>query len=304
MESYGHRQLRRCKPWRRFAASLAGVAIVAGLALAGGEAALAATFSPINGTLTVRAGTKPQQSAPAALGVVTLSDSAFPVAFDFATASLQTSIANNRQFNFAATASSVTSSVAPPGQTRAAASVVFSQTMVIATPQWLQLSAQVLSPAGDPDVTSFVSFGRTGQAPLHILSDTGGGDTTREGFFAAGSYTVTVIVNTQAALPPSHAGAASGQLLAADLADFNGNGVVDAADLATLTAGIGATPATFATGDSDADADVDGADFLIWQRQLGTNSGAPASTAANVPEPASALLIAAAIAAWRPRRRS
>jgi hypothetical protein len=94
--------------------------------------------------------------------------------------------------------------------------------------------------------------------------------------------------------------------------DFNADGVVDAADLARWSGGFGvATGALLSQGDADRDRDVDGADFLVWQRQAG--AGAPVTVAsASVPEPpAVALLILATaslrvllvgrhIVAWRP----
>jgi hypothetical protein len=70
--------------------------------------------------------------------------------------------------------------------------------------------------------------------------------------------------------------------------DFNGNQIVDGADLAEWRAEFGSSGA-----DADADGDSDGSDFLIWQRQL------TAPPAAAVPEPHAALgmLVLLAIAA-------
>jgi hypothetical protein len=63
--------------------------------------------------------------------------------------------------------------------------------------------------------------------------------------------------------------------------------------------------ATNAMADADADGDSDGADFLAWQRQLG--SGAATANSALVPEPSAvslALLQAPMLlAALRSRRR-
>lgn len=53
-------------------------------------------------------------------------------------------------------------------------------------------------------------------------------------------------------------------------ADFNGNGTIDAPDLANWKTGYGTVgTATKPQGDYDVDRDVDGADFLAWQRTLG-----------------------------------
>jgi enterochelin esterase family protein len=69
--------------------------------------------------------------------------------------------------------------------------------------------------------------------------------------------------------------------------DFNGDGAVDAADLARWQSGVGkATGAVRLDGDADGDRDVDGADFLLWQRQ----AGAPAAPV-SAPEPGAAALI-------------
>jgi hypothetical protein len=61
--------------------------------------------------------------------------------------------------------------------------------------------------------------------------------------------------------------------------------------------GFGATgAATHLQGDADADHDVDGNDFLIWQRQL-VGGQAGQSTSQSAPEPASVLLVALGTAA-------
>ena len=69
--------------------------------------------------------------------------------------------------------------------------------------------------------------------------------------------------------------------------DFDGNGMVDAADLAQWEGDYGIN------GDSDADGDgdSDGADFLVWQRNFGTGV-ALAANSTSVPEPAAWLLLA------------
>jgi hypothetical protein len=53
-------------------------------------------------------------------------------------------------------------------------------------------------------------------------------------------------------------------------ADFNLDGVVDVADADVLSSNMGTySIATFEQGDADGDGDVDGNDFLTWQREIG-----------------------------------
>ncbi|NOX99423.1 MAG: hypothetical protein GXP30_06795 [Verrucomicrobia bacterium] len=70
-------------------------------------------------------------------------------------------------------------------------------------------------------------------------------------------------------------------------ADFNGDGNVDWMDLTIWEGAYGLSNAA----DADGDGDSDGADFLMWQRQLDGNS----VTASSVPEPASGVFMAMAL---------
>ncbi len=96
-------------------------------------------------------------------------------------------------------------------------------------------------------------------------------------------------------------------------ADFDGSGIVDAADLAIWRANFGITDgASVLQGDADGDGDVDGVDFLLLQQQYGgppvpaAGAGALLGLSTTVPEPASGLLLAVgamlALAAVRRRR--
>jgi hypothetical protein len=259
----------------------------------------AATFAPITGSLAIRAGSKPPQTTPAVIGSANLTDFDFPAAV--ASASFLTSIPNTSQFNYSATASSSSNSqttVIPPSAT---ANANFEQSFTTAAQQWIEVNGTVLSPA-DPGVSAFVTFGRTGQAPLVIIGDTAGGSTNRAGLYAPGTYSIKGNVNTQATVAPAHAGAVSGYVLIAALGDFNGNLVVDAPDFTAWKAGFGSKTGTFASGNLDGDTDTDGADFLLLQHQLGTHAlSLPAANA--VPEPATALLAACGLAIISRARR-
>lgn len=52
-------------------------------------------------------------------------------------------------------------------------------------------------------------------------------------------------------------------------ADFNDDDLVNSADLAIWTASVGVD----AGGDADGDNDTDGADYLLWQQQVGASAG-------------------------------
>jgi hypothetical protein len=82
-------------------------------------------------------------------------------------------------------------------------------------------------------------------------------------------------------------------------ADFNGDGMVDGADLAAWAAAFGEGD----DGDIDSDGDTDGVDFLAWQRRVTSGSPGAATDGAAVPEPeALAMLLTAALV--RRRRRA
>ncbi|MDC0936022.1 peptidylprolyl isomerase [Pirellulales bacterium] len=87
-------------------------------------------------------------------------------------------------------------------------------------------------------------------------------------------------------------------------ADFNHNTVVTGADLDILERHFGTIDATFNEGNSDFDGDVDGKDFLRWQRTAGmsTPSTNPPSVSA-APEPTAAVLAALAAAGLAMCRR-
>jgi hypothetical protein len=253
----------------------------------------AATFAPISGSLSVRAGNHVPQTNPAVIGSASLNDNALPSGF--ASSSLQTSLVGGRQFNFSGAASSLTNAVAPVGQPNAAAGLLFEQSFTTTGPQWIEISANVLSPPTDADVAASVTFGRTSQASQVSVGHTAGAPTISAGAYAAGTFVLAGQISTAANLPGSHAGAVSGSLRIAAIADFNGSNSVNAADLAVIKANFGANPSTFATGDVDGDGRTDGADFLLYQRQFGVTL--PPAAIQAVPEPTGLAIISFALAA-------
>lgn len=111
------------------------------------------------------------------------------------------------------------------------------------------------------------------------------GETTVRGF--KGDYQVTVDVDGQTQVfDITLSDDGTFDLVVEFLAaDFDNSGTVDELDLEAWGTAFGSG----ASGDADQDGDSDGADFLIWQRQLGLSSS-PA-TAAAVPEPSGCLLL-------------
>ena len=88
-------------------------------------------------------------------------------------------------------------------------------------------------------------------------------------------------------------------------ADFEPDGDVDSDDLTILQTNYGLSgSATMMQGDTDADMDVDGRDFLAWQREY-TGPAAQIATINAVPEPSALLLtLAAALSALVRRQRN
>lgn len=80
--------------------------------------------------------------------------------------------------------------------------------------------------------------------------------------------------------------------------------LVDASDLHLWHANFGLHgSATHMQGNADGDLDVDGSDFLVWQRQLGSEVASSPVTA-SIPEPTSFMLAAGAVGiALASRRR-
>jgi len=86
---------------------------------------------------------------------------------------------------------------------------------------------------------------------------------------------------------------ASFAINAAEPGDFTGNGFANGDDLLIWENAFGTSAgAFFSDGDNDSDGDVDGFDFLGWQRNYSNGGGL--AGAFSVPEPSSLLLFALA----------
>ena len=73
-------------------------------------------------------------------------------------------------------------------------------------------------------------------------------------------------------------------------ADFDGDGDVDGNDFLIWQRGFG-TGTTMAQGDANNSGTVDGADLAVWQGQYGVSGGPLAATTGAVPEPSAFLLV-------------
>jgi hypothetical protein len=76
--------------------------------------------------------------------------------------------------------------------------------------------------------------------------------------------------------------------------DYNGNGIVDAADYIVWRNTLGSTTDLRANGDNTgASANrIDQADYLIWKANFGVHFGSGASTSGAIPEPTTLMLFA------------
>jgi hypothetical protein len=261
--------------------------------------AVAATFDPVTGTLSAKAGSLAPTTTSAAIGNKSVvSQVPFPFASGQATLNLQNP--NSSRFTFEGSASSLTG-----GSDQVQASFNFAQRFTTTAPQWMELTARVnTDPFNNAQATAVVTLGRVGQ-PVALTVDYSFGEfETVAGAFAAGSFDLKGDVTTMVTSGPLDRDAQiQGNLLIAAFADFNFTGAVNSVDLATWRGGFGSTSGTFATGNLDDRAAVDGTDFLLWQRQAG--AVAPALLVGSaIPEPAAfALATGVALAlGWRRRR--
>ena len=86
--------------------------------------------------------------------------------------------------------------------------------------------------------------------------------------------------------------------VAPENADFDGDGDIDGADWLVLQRGLGTTSGAMpAEGDANGDGAINSLDFDIWQSQYGTTptlTGPSQPGAATVPEPAASVLVSVA----------
>jgi hypothetical protein len=145
------------------------------------------------------------------------------------------------------------------------------------------------------DLLEASSFGATGTGTTQNVG-------TGEGFILAtedaGVFSLTVVPGAGIeTLRATFLGAAP-----VDDADFDGDGDVDGADFLTWQRGLGLSgaAATNAAGNANGDAIIDGADLTIWRNEFGTPAVAAVGA---VPEPSAALLVGVGLAAAAVLRR-
>ena len=96
----------------------------------------------------------------------------------------------------------------------------------------------------------------------------------------------------------------SGTTIVGLAGDYNDDGVVDGADFLAWQRQLGTSVAAYSGADGNGDGVVDAADFVIWRERFGNSVPAAATASAAVPEPSSLALLCLTIAiALRQRRR-
>jgi hypothetical protein len=143
------------------------------------------------------------------------------------------------------------------------------------------------NPTGDVKITAFIGNG----SHSHVSNQFAGVGVQRANLGTPSSVNLASIAGNQYIS------------VAVPSADFDGDGLVDGADLLAWQRGLGTSGATRMAGDADGDGDVDGNDLVIWRQQHGQGSAIAAG--ANVPEPgvgAALLLLLGGRLAIRPPR--
>jgi len=246
----------------------------------------AATFDPVSGTLSAKAGGQPLVTKPAIIGSENVLSQILTPPFASGQASLNLQIPNSNRFTFDGSASSLTQA-----SDVVQASYNFTQRFTTTASQWMELTAKVnTDPFNNPQATASVTLGRVGSAPSLNFGYTFGEFETRAIAFGPGNFELKSDVATTVTTGPLDRDAQTQGVLQLFLfADFNGTGSVNSLDLATWRAGYGLTSGTFANGNLDDNPAVDGRDFLVWQRQVGA-AFPVLPVASPIPEPGAALL--------------
>jgi hypothetical protein len=73
--------------------------------------------------------------------------------------------------------------------------------------------------------------------------------------------------------------------------DYNGNGIVDAADYTIWRDTLGQSVAAGSAADGDGSGTIDDGDYTIWKNRFGLTSGGGSASSRAVPEPNSAVLL-------------
>jgi hypothetical protein len=262
----------------------------------------AATFDPVTGSLSAKAGSLATTTKPAVIGSESAVSQIFIPSIASGTASLNLQNPNANRFNFNGSAASLTQ-----GSEAVQASYSFTQRFTTTVSQWIELTAKVnTEPFGNPNATASVTLGRVGAVASINMGYTFGNFETRALAFGPGNIELKSAVATSvpAGSPLDRDAQVEGSLQLYRFADFNGSGGVTSQDLATWRAGFGMTSGTFANGNLDDNSAVDGRDFLVWQRQTGATLPA-LLVASAIPEPSAGLMaVTAVMSLWRRRIRS
>jgi hypothetical protein len=84
--------------------------------------------------------------------------------------------------------------------------------------------------------------------------------------------------------------------------DYNGNGIVDAADYTMWRDTLGQSVAVGSAADGDGSGTIDEGDYTLWRNRFGLTSGAGSISGGAVPEPSSAVLLLIALVLGTSRR--
>jgi autotransporter-associated beta strand protein len=170
--------------------------------------------------------------------------------------------------------------------------------------QYDQLIASGLSLGGAALNLSLGAFVPTGSETFTIVNNTGGAAVSGE--FAGLAQGAQVDLAGVPFFIDYAGGDGNDVVLASTVpgdedADFDGDGDVDGADFLTWQQNLGGTGG-LAQGDANNDSAINGDDLAIWKNQFGPG-GASVGAVAAVPEPAALMVLASAVAAlavsWR-----